>query len=114
MNRLNNKVNLIGNLGMDPEVKNLDGGKTLARFSLATNNSYKNDKGETITESQWHNIVAWGKTAEIAEKYLKKGSKVAVEGRLNNRQYETSEGQKKYITEVVVNELLMLTPKQQQ
>ena len=67
--------------------------------------------GEKIQDSQWHNVVAWGKTAEIAEKFLKKGSKVAIEGRLNNRQYETDKGEKKYITEVVANEVLMLTPK---
>ncbi len=113
MNRINNSVNLIGNLGMDPEVKSLEGGKTLARFSVATSSYYKNAKGEKIQEAQWHNVVAWGKTAEIAEKYLKKGSKVAIEGRLNNRQYETAEGEKKYITEVVVNELLMLNKKEQ-
>ncbi len=112
MNRINNKVNLIGNLGMDPEVKSLESGKTLARFSVATSSVYKNAQGEKVNEAQWHNVVAWGKTAEIAEKYLKKGSKVAIEGRLNNRQYETDGGEKKYITEVVVNELLMLNPKQ--
>jgi single-strand DNA-binding protein len=111
MNRLNNSVNLIGNLGMDPEIKALEGGKSFARFSLATSSYYKNAEGEQIKDAQWHNVVAWGKTAEIAEKYLKKGSKVAIEGRLNNRQYETTSGEKKYITEVVVNELLMLNNK---
>ncbi len=113
MNRINNSVNLIGNLGMDPEVKTLEGGKIFARFSVATTSYYKNSKGDKIKEAQWHNVVAWGKTAEIAEKYLKKGSKVAIEGRLNNRQYETSSGEKKYITEVVVNELLMLNKKEE-
>ena len=111
MNRLNNTVNLIGNLGMDPEVKSLDSGKTMARFSLATSSYYKNKEGEKIKDAQWHNVVAWGKTAEIVEKFLKKGSHVAIEGRLSNRQYENKEGEKKYITEVVVNELLMLNGK---
>ena len=111
MNRLNNSVNLIGNLGMDPEVKMLEGGKTFARFSLATSSFYKNASGERVSDAQWHNVVAWGKTAEIVQKFLKKGSKVVIEGRLNNRQYQASSGEKKYITEVVVNELLMLNNK---
>lgn len=111
MNNLNNTVNLIGNLGMDPEIKALESGKTFARFSLATTSFYKNASGEKVKEAQWHNIVAWGKTAEIVEKYLKKGSKVAIQGKLNNRTYETNKGEKKYITEVLVNELLMLNGK---
>ena len=112
MNRINNTVNLIGNLGMDPEIKSFDGGKTLARFSVATSSYYKNKDGEKVEEAQWHNVVAWGKTAQIVEKYLKKGSKVAIEGSLKNRQYETASGEKKYITEVVAHELLMLNSKQ--
>ena len=108
---MNNSVNLIGNLGMDPEVKKFDNGKNMARFSLATSEFYKNASGERVKDAQWHQVVAWGKTAEIAEKYLRKGSKVAVEGRLSNRQYETQEGEKKYFTEVVINELMMLDPK---
>ena len=74
MNALRNKVQLIGNLGMDPEVKSLDGGKKLAKMSIATNEIYKNANGEKVTETQWHNLIAWGKTAEIVEKFLKKGS----------------------------------------
>ena len=108
MKSIRNKVQLIGNLGAAPEVKNLDGGKTVAKFSLATNESYKNDKGEKVTDTTWHNVVAWGKTAEIAEKFLKKGSEVAVDGKLSNRSYETKEGDKKYITEVVINEIVLL------
>lgn len=108
---MNNSVKLIGNLGMDPEVKSLESGRVLAKFSLATSSQYKNAEGEKVKDAQWHNIVAWGKTAEIAEKYLKKGSKVAIEGRLNNRQYESKSGEKKYITEVVVDELLMINTK---
>ncbi|MEQ8323276.1 MAG: single-stranded DNA-binding protein [Vicingaceae bacterium] len=111
MKHMNNTVNLIGNLGMDPEIKKFENGKNLARFSLATSEFYKNSEGERVKDAQWHNVVAWGKTAEIAEKYLKKGSKIAVEGRLNNRQYETDKGEKKYFTEVVINELMMLDSK---
>jgi single-strand DNA-binding protein len=108
MNSLRNKVQLIGNLGNDPEIINLESGKTLAKFSIATNESYKNAKGEKITDTQWHNIVAWGKTAEIIEKYITKGKEVAIEGKLTSRSYETKEGEKRYVTEVVCNELLML------
>jgi single-strand DNA-binding protein len=108
MNSLRNKVQLIGNLGNDPEIINLESGKTLAKFAIATNESYKNANGEKITDTQWHNIIAWGKTATIAEKYLMKGKEVAIEGKLTSRSYETKEGEKRYITEVVCNELLML------
>lgn len=108
MNTLRNKVQLIGNLGNDPEIITLDSGKKLAKFSLATNDSYKNGKGDVIKETQWHNVVAWGKTADIVEKYLAKGKEVAVEGKLTSRSYEDKEGIKRYITEITCNELLML------
>ena len=108
MNALRNKVQLIGNLGNDPEIVNLDGGNKLAKFSIATNETYKNAKGEKVTDTQWHNVVAWGKTAEIIENYLTKGNEVAVEGKLTHRSYETKEGEKRYITEIRCNELLML------
>ena len=108
MNTLKNKVQLIGNLGNDPEIINLESGKTLAKFSIATNESYTNNKGEKITDTQWHNIVAWGKTAQIIEKYVGKGKEVAIEGQLTNRSYETKTGEKRYITEIVCNELMML------
>lgn len=108
MNTLRNKVQLIGNLGNDPEIINLESGKTLAKFSIATNESYKNAKGEKVTDTQWHNIVAWGKTAEIIEKYVTKGKEVAIEGKLTSRSYENKEGEKRYVTEVVCNEILML------
>lgn len=111
MSALRNKVQLIGNLGMDPEVKTLEGDKKLAKMSLATNESYKNAKGEKVTETQWHNLIAWGKTADIIEKYLKKGSEVAIEGKLINRTYTDKEGIKKYITEIQVNELLLMADK---
>ena len=108
MSTLRNKVQLIGNLGNDPEIITLDSGKKLAKLSIATNESYKNAQGEKVTDTQWHNVVAWNKTAEIVEKYLQKGSEVAIEGKLTTRSYETKEGEKRYITEVVCNELLML------
>ncbi|MDC6387652.1 single-stranded DNA-binding protein [Maribacter sp. PR1] len=108
MNALKNKVQLIGNLGQDPEIVTLENGTKLAKFSLATTESYKNAKGEKVEDTQWHNIVAWGKTAEIVENYLLKGKQVAVEGKLTHRSYETKEGERRYITEVRCNELLML------
>jgi len=111
MKNLRNKVQLIGNLGKDPEVKQLDSGKTLAKLSLATSENYKNADGEKVTDTQWHNLVAWGKTAQIAEQYLKKGNKIAIEGKLINRTYEDKEGVKRYVTEVLVNEILMLGSK---
>ena len=108
MNALRNKVQLIGNLGNDPEIVTLDSGTKLAKFSIATNESYKNTQGEKVTDTEWHNVVAWGKTAEIAENYLVKGNEVAIEGKLTHRKYETKEGEKRYITEIKCNELLML------
>lgn len=111
MNALRNKVQLIGNLGMNPEIKTLDGGKKLAKFSLATNENYKNAKGEKVTETQWHNCIAWGKTAEIIEKFLSKGSEVALEGKLINRNYTDKDGIKRYVTEIEVSEILMLDSK---
>lgn len=111
MSTLRNKVQLIGNLGKDPEIVNLDGGRKLAKFSIATNETYKNQKGEKITDTQWHNVVAWGKTAEIIESYLTKGKEVAIEGKLTSRSYDDKEGNKKYFTEVVCNELVLLGSK---
>jgi len=108
MNALRNKVQLIGNLGMNPEIKTLDGGKKLAKMSIATNETYKNAKGEKVTETQWHNLIAWGKTVNVIEKYLVKGSEVAIEGKLINRNYTDKEGVKRYITEIQINELLMI------
>lgn len=108
MSTLRNKVQLIGNLGNDPEITLLDSGKKRARFSLATNESYTNKQGERITQTDWHNIVVWGKTADVVEKYVVKGKEIAVEGKLTNRSYETKEGEKRYTTEIVVSELLLL------
>jgi len=111
MNTLKNKVQLIGNLGQEPEVLTLDSGKKLAKFSIATNDYYYNKQGEKIKDTQWHNVVAWGKTADIIEKYIVKGQEVAVEGKLTSRSYEDNEGNKRFITEVVCTELLMLGSK---
>ncbi|MFM7487380.1 MAG: single-stranded DNA-binding protein [Cytophagales bacterium] len=111
MKSLRNSVQLIGNLGKDPEVKEFGGSKK-ASFSIATKDAYKNAKGEKIEDTQWHNIVIWGKLAEVAGKYLKKGSEVCVEGKLVHRQWETDKGEKRYITEINVNDLLMLGGKE--
>ena len=111
MNTLRNKVQLIGNLGNDPEIITLKSGRKLAKFSLATNENYKNANGEKQTKTYWHNLIAWDKTCDIIEKYLTKGREVAVEGKLTNRSYETKEGEKRYITEVIVNQILMLGSK---
>jgi len=108
MSTLKNSVRLVGNLGTNPEVKSFDQNKKMARLSLATNETYNNQKGEKITETQWHNLVLWGKQAEIAESYLKKGDEISIEGKLASRNYTDKEGIKRYVTEVVVNELLML------
>lgn len=108
MNSLRNKVQLIGNLGNNPEIINLESGKKLAKFSLATNERYTSASGEKIDKVEWHNLVAWGKTCDIIERYLTKGKEVAIEGKLTSRSYETKEGEKRYVTEVVVNELLIL------
>ena len=110
-NAIKNKVQLIGRLGDKPEIKDLDGGKKLAKMRIATNETYRNAKGEKVTETQWHNVIAWGKLAEIAEKYLDKGKEVAIEGKLVNRSYTDKAGSKKYICEVQASELLMLGAK---
>ena len=110
MKSLKNSVNLIGRLGKDPEVKTF-GDSQKASFSIATNDSYKNQKGEKVEETQWHNVVIWGKLADEAGKFLKKGAEVAVEGKLVHRTYETEKGEKKYVTEINVNEFLLLGAK---
>jgi len=108
MGTLKNKVQLIGNTGNDPEIITLDSGKKLAKLTIATNETYKNDQGEKITDTQWHNIVAWGKTAETIEKYVTKGSRIGIEGKLTHRNYDDKNGDKKYFTEVVVSEMLLM------
>jgi single-strand DNA-binding protein len=108
MSSIRNSVRLIGNLGQDPEIKNLEGDKKLAKFSIATKEIYKNDAGEKVTETQWHNLSAWGNTATIAEKYLKKGKEVAIEGKLVTRSYTDKEGIKKYATEILFKNLIVI------
>jgi single-strand DNA-binding protein len=107
MNNLRNHVQLMGRLGQDPEVINLDSGKKLAKFSLATNESYTTTKGEKVENTDWHKIVAWGKTADIVENYVTKGREVIIGGKLTSRSYETKEGEKRYITEVVCSNLVL-------
>ena len=103
-----NKVILIGNLGKDPEVRHLESGRAVANFPIATSESYKNREGDRVTHTEWHNIVLWTPLAEIAEKYLNKGKQVYIEGRLTTRSYEDKDGNKKYMTEVVGQNLTML------
>jgi single-strand DNA-binding protein len=111
MKSMRNSVHLIGRRGKDPEIKTFNERKR-ATFSLATTDTYKNQKGEKIEDTQWHNIVIWGKLAGIVEKYVKKGDEIAVEGKLVHRSYE-SNGDKKFVTEVDVNDLLMLGGKKE-
>jgi single-strand DNA-binding protein len=104
---MRNKVTLIGNLGADPEFKETESYK-LVKVPIATNESYKNTQGEVVKETMWHNLVAWGKTAEFMTKHLKKGSEVVIEGKLINRNYTDKAGTKKYVTEVQVNDLVLV------
>ena len=108
MSSLRNKVQLIGNVGNEPEIKSFDGGKKLAKLTIATNESYKNEKGEKVEDTQWHNVIAWGKTADIIEKYVTKGKEIAIEGKLTHRSYEDKNGEKRYVTEIIIHELLLL------
>jgi len=111
MKNLKNRVQLIGNIGKDPQIKSFDSGKTMASFSLATSDSYTGKDGKRVEDTQWHQVVAWGSTANYVESYLEKGNRIAVEGRLVHRSYNDKDGTTKYITEVMVNEILLLTNK---
>jgi len=111
MSNLTNRVQLIGHLGQDPVITNLESGKKMARFSVATSESYVNKTGEKVNDTHWHNIVAWNKTADIIEKFVTKGNKVGVEGKLTSRSWDDKDGTKRYITEVVCSEVLLLSPK---
>jgi len=106
-----NKVILIGNLGKDPEVRHLDTGVAVANFSLATTESYTNKKGERVNQTEWHNVVLWRGLADIAEKYLKKGNSVYVEGKIHNRRWEDSDGNTKYATDIIADKMTMLGSK---
>jgi single-strand DNA-binding protein len=114
MNSLRNRVNLIGNLGQDPEVKTLESGKKVTHFTLATSEEFKNAEGQKVKETTWHNIVAWNGVADVAGRFLKKGGQVAIEGRIVYRSYEDKNGVTKNITEIVLNDLLMLKSQKEQ
>ena len=108
MKTLRNTVQLIGHVGQEPEIKNLDGGKKLANITIATNEVYYKDNGDKVENTEWHRVVAWGKTAEIIEKYVVKGKEIAIEGKLTHRSYDDKNGDKRFITEVVANDVLLL------
>lgn len=111
MNSLRNRVQLIGNLGTAPEIKTLEGGKKMAKLVIATSETYKNQKGEKVTETTWHNLTAWGTQAIFAEKFLEKGSEIAIDGKLQNNNYTDKDGVKRYVTNIIVNEFTMLGKK---
>ncbi|WP_299517188.1 single-stranded DNA-binding protein [uncultured Flavobacterium sp.] len=104
---MKNRVQLIGHVGNDPEVKTFEGGK-VANFTIATNDSYTNKKGEKVEQTEWHRLVAWDKNAEIIEKFVTKGKEIAIEGKLASRSYDDKDGNKRYITEVIVNDIMLL------
>lgn len=108
MYALKNKVQLVGNIGQAPEIKEIAGGKKVANFSMATNEIWKDANGEKQTETQWHRMVAWGKLAELIEKYTTKGSEIMIEGKLINRSYVDKNNETKYVTEVEVRELMLM------
>ena len=109
MNSLKNNVQLIGNLGRDVELITFENGMQKANLRLATNDYYKNNDGEKVQQTEWHNLVAWGKRAELMSKILKKGSEVAIQGKLTHRSYEDKEGAKRSVSEIVVQEFLKIT-----
>ena len=108
MNALRNKVQLIGNVGNAPEILSFESGKKMARFSIATNEIYKDSKGEKVSDTQWYNVVAWGKTAELIENFVSKGKEIGVEGKLTSRTYDDKDGITRYVTEVLCSEVLLL------
>lgn len=108
---LKNNVQIIGHLGNDPLLKTTESGKKLARFSVATNESYWNASGEKVVETQWHQIVAWERLAEVVEKYLVKGAEIAASGKIVNRNYTDDDGNKRYVSEIQLNEILFLSNK---
>jgi single-strand DNA-binding protein len=108
MNAMKNKVQLIGNVGNEPEVKTFGEGKKVANITIATNDYYINDKGDKVEQTEWHRVTAWGKVADIIEKYVTKGKEICIEGKLTHRSYDDKDGNKRYITEVVANDILLL------
>jgi len=111
MSTIKNHVQLIGNVGIEPTITNLESGKKVARLCLATNENYKDSKGEKQTDTNWHTVVAWGKVAEIIEKYVTKGKEIGISGKLKTRSYEAQDGNQRYVTEVEANEILLLGSK---
>ncbi|UAB76298.1 single-stranded DNA-binding protein [Mesoflavibacter sp. SCSIO 43206] len=109
MNALKNKVQLIGRLGQDPEIVTFNDGNKMAKFSLATDDSYKDKNGNKVERAYWHNIVVKNGLVKVVEEYVTKGQEIAIEGKLTNRTWEDKEGNKRYVTEVICNELLMLS-----
>ncbi len=107
MNAMKNRVQLIGHVGNDPEIKTLENGKKVATVTLATNDYYMSENGEKIEETQWHRITAWGKTAEIIEKYVVKGKEIGVEAKLTHRTYDDKNGEKRYVTDIVASGVLL-------
>lgn len=104
---MKNRVQLIGHVGQEPEVKTINERK-VANITIATNDYYYNDKGDKVEQTEWHRVTAWGKTAEIIEKFVVKGKEIGIEGKLTHRSYDDKEGNKKYITEILANEVLLL------
>ena len=111
MGTLRNHVQLIGNVGQEPTITNLESGRKIARFSLATNEFYKKDKGEKVQTTEWHTVVAWGKTADLIENYVTKGKELALTGKLKSRTYEDKEGVTRYVTEIEASEILLIGSK---
>lgn len=106
---LKNNVQLWGNLGNNPEITNLENGKKIAKCSIAVNEVYKNNEGERVVNTSWFNLIAWGKTAELVEKLLIKGSEIAIEGKLSTSSYDDKDGNKRFVTEVVINEFQLVS-----
>lgn len=106
---MKNLVQLIGHVGQEPEIKNLEAGKKLANLSIATNEVYYRENGDKVEKTEWHRVTAWGKVAEIIEKYVTKGKEIAIEGKLTHRSYDDKDGNKRYVTEIVANEILLLS-----
>lgn len=111
MKTLKNKVQLIGNVGENPKIHTFENGKKVVRFSLATNNYFFKEE-EKVQQTEWHNLVAWGKQADLIEKYVTRGSEIAIEGKLTSRSYENSEGHKQSVTEILIHEILLLGSKE--
>lgn len=113
MSSMKNRVQLIGNLGRDPEVKNFEKGVVRASFTVATNESYKNSDGETVEHVEWHQVIAWKHTAQFAEKHLSKGTKVVIDGKISNRSFESKNGERKYVTEIIAQDIVILSQKKE-